>query len=333
MKHLFTRIFLFHLLLIGTVQVTAQNKKSGNPILPGFHADPEVLYSHQTKRYYIYPTSDGFPGWGGSYFKVFSSKNLKTWKEETVILEMGKNVSWANGNAWAPCIEEKKIDGKYKYFFYYSANPTTNKGKQIGVAVADSPTGPFTDLGKPIITSSPTGRGQQIDVDVFTDPVSGKSYLYWGNGYMAGAELNDDMLSIKEETTVVLTPKGGTLQTYAYREAPYVIYRKGIYYFFWSVDDTGSPNYHVVYGTAQSPLGPIEVAKEPIVLIQNPKEEIYGPAHNSILQVPGKDKWDIVYHRINKNHLNDGPGWHREVCIDRMEFNPDGTIKQVIPTP
>ena len=179
MKHLFTKIFLFHLLLIGAVQVTAQNKKSGNPILPGFHADPEVLYSHQTKRYYnIYPTSDGFPGWGGSYFKVFSSKNLKTWKEETVILEMGKNVSWANGNAWAPCIEEKKIDGKYKYFFYYSANPTTNKGKQIGVAVADSPTGPFTDLGKPIITSSPTGRGQQIDVDVFTDPVSGKSYLY-----------------------------------------------------------------------------------------------------------------------------------------------------------
>ena len=62
MKHLFTKIFLFHLLLIGAVQVTAQNKKSGNPILPGFHADPEVLYSHQTKRYYIYPTSDGFPG-------------------------------------------------------------------------------------------------------------------------------------------------------------------------------------------------------------------------------------------------------------------------------
>ena len=53
MKHLFTKIFLFHLLLIGAVQVTAQNKKSGNPILPGFHADPEVLYSHQTKRYYI----------------------------------------------------------------------------------------------------------------------------------------------------------------------------------------------------------------------------------------------------------------------------------------
>ena len=223
---------------------------------------------------------------------------------------------------------------KYKYFFYYSANSVTNKGKQIGVATANSPTGPFTDSGKPIITSSPVGQGQQIDVDVFTDPTSGKSYLYWGNGYMAGAELNNDMLSVKEETSTVMTPKGGTLQTYAFREAPYVFFRKGVYYFLWSVDDTGSPNYHVAYGTGNSPLGPIQVAKEPIILIQSPKDEIYGPAHCSVLQVPDKkDSWFIVYHRINKEYLKHGPGWHREVCIDRLEFNKDGTIKQVIPTP
>ena len=281
MKHLHFKLFLFCLCLIGTIQMTAQNRKSHNPILPSFHADPEILYSQQTKHYYIYPTSDGFPGWGGSYFKVFSSKNLKSWKEEKVILDMNKDVSWANGNAWAPCIEEKKINGKYKYFFYYSANPVTNKGKQIGVATANSPLGPFTDSGKPIITSSPVGRGQQIDVDVFTDPISGKSYLYWGNGYMAGAELNDDMMSVKEETITVMTPKGGTLETYAFREAPYVFFRKGVYYFLWSVDDTGSPNYHVAYGTSDSPLGPIQVAKEPIILIQSPKEEVYGPAHCS----------------------------------------------------
>lgn len=332
MRHFYFKLFLFAVCLAATVQATAQSKKSHNPILPGFHADPEILYSHQTKRYYIYPTTDGFPGWGGSYFKVFSSKNLKSWKEEKVILDMNKDVAWANGNAWAPCIEEKKMDGKYKYFFYYSANPITNKGKQIGVATADHPTGPFRDSGKPIITSSPVGRGQQIDVDVFTDPVSGKSYLYWGNGYMAGAELNDDMMSVKEETITVMTPKGGTLQTHAFREAPYAFFRKGVYYFLWSVDDTGSPNYHVAYGTSTSPLGPIEVAKEPIILIQNPEKEIYGPAHNSILQIPGKDKWYIVYHRINKEYLKIQPGIHREVCIDRMEFNEDGTIKQVIPT-
>ena len=326
MKHLFIRFLLFYLFFIGISPINAQHRKSANPILSGFHADPEILYSRQTKRYYIYPTSDGFPGWGGSYFKVFSSRNLKEWKEERVILDMKKDVSWANGNAWAPCIEEKEIDGKYKYFFYYSANSVTNKGKQIGVATANSPTGPFTDSGKPIITSSP--------VDVFTDPTSGKSYLYWGNGYMAGAELNNDMLSVKEETITVMTPKGGTLQTYAFREAPYVFFRKGVYYFLWSVDDTGSPNYHVVYGTGNSPLGPIQVAKEPIILIQSPKDEIYGPAHCSVLQVPDKkDSWFIVYHRINKEYLKHGPGWHREVCIDRLEFNKDGTIKQVIPTP
>lgn len=306
-----------------------------NPILPGFHADPEILHSKQTGKYYIYSTTDGQPGWGGWYFTVYSSTDLKDWKDEGVMLDLrSTQVSWANGNAWAPCIEEKLIDGKYKYFFYYSGNPVKGGGKQIGVAIADHPTGPFKDLGHPIITESPAGHGQQIDVDVFTDPVSGKPYLYWGNGYMAGAELNSDMVSIKKNTVTVMTPKGGSLKDYAFREAAYVFYRKGLYYFLWSVDDTGSPNYHVAYGTSTSPLGPIKVAKDPIVLIQDAKKEIYGPAHNSVLRVPGTDEWYIVYHRINKNFIEreKGPGWHREVCIDKLEFNEDGTIKRVIPS-
>ena len=325
------------------VPALAKGKKeartSGNPILPEFHADPDVLFSHQTGKFYIYSTTDGAPGWGGYYFTVFSSKDLTNWQHEGVMLDLGtEQVKWANGNAWAPCIEEKRqADGSYKYYFYYSGHDVKRDRKSIGVAVADSPTGPFTDLGRPIVDKTPKGvrGGQQIDVDVFTDPVSGKSYLYWGNGYMAGAELNDDMTSIKEETVTVLTPKGGTLQDYAFREAAYVFYRNGKYYFMWSVDDTGSPNYHVAYGTSDSPLGPISVAKDPVVLIQNPGEEIYGPAHNSVLQVPGRDEWYIVYHRINKHYLYPepkGPGYHRQVCIDKMEFNADGTIKRVTPT-
>ena len=79
MKHSFIRIILFSLFLIGTMQGAAQNKKSGNPILPGFHADPEILYSNKTKKYYIYSTTDGQPGWGGWYFTVFSSTDLKNW--------------------------------------------------------------------------------------------------------------------------------------------------------------------------------------------------------------------------------------------------------------
>ena len=151
---------------------------------------------------------------------------------------------------------------------------------------------------------------------------------------MAGAELNADMVSFKPETVTLLTPKGGSLQDYAFREGAYVFYREGKYYFLWSVDDTGSPNYHVAYGTSDSPLGPITVAKDPIVLIQDAEKEIYGPAHNSVLQLPGRDEWYIVYHRINKNYIDKkmGPGYHREVCIDRMLFNPDGTIAYVRPT-
>ena len=306
-----------------------------NPVLPGFHADPEILYSRQTGKYYIYSTSDGYAHWGGWYLTAYSSTDLKSWTPEGVVLDLrSPQVTWANGNAWAPAIEEKLIDGKYKYFLYYSGNAADNSGKQIGVAIGDSPTGPFKDLGHPLVSQSPTGRGQQIDVDVFTDPASGKSYLYWGNGYMAGAELNDDMVSIKDETLTVMTPQGGTLKTHAYREAPYVFFRHGVYYFLWSVDDTGSPNYHVAYGTSDSPLGPIQVAKSPIVLIQNADKEVYGPAHNAVIRKPCTDEWYIVYHRINKHFLDKdkGPGYHREVCIDRMEFNNDDTIRPVTVT-
>ena len=209
-------------------------KEYGNhkqPILPGFHADPEVMYSHLTKKYYIYSTTDGTPGWGGHDFSVFSSDNLIDWTDEGKMLDVKSDqVKWATGNAWAPAIEEvKQKDGSYKYYFYFSAHNPVSNSKEISVAVADHPVGPFTALDQPIISmkDAPEGvrSGQAIDVDVFTDPKSGKHYIYWGNGFMAGAELNDDMVSLKKETIVNLTPQGGTLETWNFREAPYVFYR------------------------------------------------------------------------------------------------------------
>lgn len=182
--------------LMDNSEVYQPNKN--NPVLKGSYADPEVMYSEKTGKYYIYPTSDGFKGWTGDYFKAFSSKDLKTWKDEGVILDLKKDVSWANKHAWAPCIIEKKDkEGKYKYYYYFTAD------KKIGVAVADHPTGPFKDSGKPLIDKRPDGinRGQNIDPDVFTDPKTGKSYLYWGNYFMAVCELNDDMVSVKPNTT------------------------------------------------------------------------------------------------------------------------------------
>ena len=310
---------------------SVQVEVDANPIIPDFHADPEVLFSQKTGRFYVYPTTDGYDGWGGYTFDVFSSPDLVHFTNEGTILNLksGGNVPWSTGNAWAPCIEEKWINGKWKYFFYFSGQHKSLGKKILGVASAESPIGPFTAKSTPLFTSS--SAGQMIDSDVFTDPVSGQSYLYYGNGRMCYRLLSADMMSVEGEEYNI-TPTGGSLSDYAYREGTYVFYRNGIYYFLWSVDDTGATNYHVAYGTSTSPTGPIKVASSPIVIIQRPNEQIYGTGHNSIVNVPGTDDWYIVYHRINKNYLSNGPGIHREVCVDKLTFAADGKINPVVPT-
>jgi len=300
-------------------------KINNNPVLEGYYADPEILYSNKTKKYYIYPTTDGFNDWSGYYFKTFSSHNLVDWKDEGTILDLKKEVAWGNRNAWAPCIVEKKIKGKYQYFYYFTA------AQKIGVAVSDNPIGPFKDSGKAIVASRPKGitDGQEIDPDVFTDPKTGKSYLYWGNMYMAVAELNSDMISLKEGSTKTIAVNT------TFREGTYVVYRKGKYYFFWSEDDTRSPNYKVRYAIADSPIGPLEIPENNIVIQGKTELGIYATGHNSILQLPNRDEWYIAYHRFSYPtgiKMGKAGGFHREVCIDKLEFNPDGTIKQVDPT-
>ena len=298
-----------------------------NPVVPGYYADPEVLYAEKTKKYYIYPTTDGIPGWGSTQFKAFSSDDMVNWKDEGIILDL-KDVSWAKKNAWAPCIIEKKqADGGYKYYYYFTAE------KQIGVAVSDSPTGPFVDSGKPLIGKElPEGmlRGQNIDPDVFTDPVSGKTYLYWGNYYMAACELNDDMVSVKPNTTRILIDNDRY-----YSEASHVFYRDGYYYFTWSKNDTRSPEYEVRYVRSTSPLGPINPAESRVVICKKPDQGIFATGHNSVVQVPGKDEWYIVYHRFKfPDAITKGwdAGYYREVCTDKLEFDEEGNIIQVVPT-
>jgi hypothetical protein len=296
-----------------------------NPALTGLYADPDIIYSNKTGKYYIYPTSDGFDGWSGIYFKVFSSPDMVNWTDEGKIITLGENVKWADRNAWAPTIAEKKINGQYQYFYYFTA------AQKIGVAVSDNPTGPFTDIGKPLIDTRPNGvtRGQVIDPDVFTDPVSGKSYLYWGNGFAAGAELNDDMVSINSETVKTLKVPG------SFREGSHVLYREGKYYYMWSIDDTRSPDYAVGYAFMSSPLGELTVPENNVILRKDESKGIFGTGHHSTIQIGRKDEWYIIYHRFNyPNGINMGgsAGFNREVCIDKMYFNPDGTIKPVVPT-
>jgi beta-xylosidase/uncharacterized protein YjdB len=277
------------------------------PVLPGLFADPNITVFGGT--YWIYPTTDGFAGWAGTQFHAFSSTDLVHWTDHGVILDLGPDVTWADDRAWAPTITER--NGKYYFYFCAAGN--------IGVAVADSPAGPFTDaLGKPLIAAG-AHPGQMIDPATFTD-ADGTTYLYWGNGHAYVVPLNDDLISFDEAKLNEITPGG-------FNEGTFVVKRAGTYYLSWSQNDTRSPDYQVAYATGTSPTGPF--TPHGLILSKAPELGILGAGHHSIVQAPGTDDWYIAYHRFA---IPDGDGTHRETTIDRLRFGPDGLIEPVTPT-
>lgn len=303
----------------------ADKRVTGNPVLPGQYADPDIGVFGS--KYYLYATTDGFPGWTGTVFHAFSSENLVDWTDEGIILDVakGKDVPWAVGSAWAPAIAKKNGS----YYFYFCAKD--EKGtSQIGVAKAPTPTGPFQAMEQPLMTveicaSHGIEMWQAIDPSVFTEE-DGSSYLLFGNGKAAVVKLNDDMVSCDLAT---LREYKGTKE---FREAITVTKRSGTYHFTWSCDDTGSPDYHVNYGTSDSIYGPIEF--QYTVLEKRPELDILGTGHHCVFQIPGEDEYYIAYHRFLTplGQFTDGNGFHREVCIDRLTFGADGFMEQVKPT-
>ncbi|MCP2330134.1 family 43 glycosylhydrolase [Actinoalloteichus caeruleus] len=278
------------------------------PVLPGYHADPDIAVFGDT--YYLYPTTDGFPGWGSTTFSVFSSKDLVNWTDHGVILDLGTDVPWADRNAWAPTIAER--DGRY--YFYFTA------AQQVGVAVADSPLGPFEDVGAPLVSANPGGVGQAIDPAAFVDE-DGQAYLYWGNGAPFVVPLNEDMVSFDPSSVRRLSGLD------EFREGLFVVRRGDTYHLTYSIDDTRSPDYRVGYATADSPLGPF--TSHGVILSGDPAQGILGTGHNSVLRVPGTDDWYIAYHRFA---VPDGDGTHRETTLDRLTFGADGLAEPVVPT-
>jgi beta-xylosidase len=311
----------------GTViPITAQElavltANTTSPVLPGFYADPNIAIFGD--NYYIYPTTDGVPGWGGNTFYVWKSLDLVSWtRSNEPIITLGGtsgNVPWTTGNAWAPTIIER--DGKY-YFYFSGQNPTFDR-KTIGVAVADSPEGPFTAQPTAfILNSGNLTTGQAIDSAAFKDPTTGKYYLFWGNGTPAlYAELADNMLSLKNGTTRAIT--GLT----DFREGIFLNYRDGLFHLTYSVDDTRSENYRVGYATSTNVNGPWTYRG--IILQKDVSQGILGTGHSSIVNVPDTDDWYICYHRFA---IPGGNGTMREVTVDRVYFDEDGLIKPVIPT-
>jgi beta-xylosidase len=208
-----------------------------------------------------------------------------------------------------------------QFYLYFSGGAASgNTAKHLGVAVAASPTGRFRDaLGAPLVRSGQFSGGQAIDPMVFTDD-DGRSYLYWGQGVARVVPLNANMTSFDSAKVRTITPSG-------YNEAPFVFKRNGIYYFMWSQGDTRSEDYLVAYATGSSPLGPW--TNRGIVLQKRLDAGIRGPGHHSVVRAPGTDTWYVAYHRFA---VPAGNGTNREVAIDRMEFNADGSIRPIVPT-
>ena len=275
------------------------------PAVPGLYADPNLVIFDD--RYYLYPTTDGLAGWSSQSFKVFSSNDLLNWTDHGLILDLPRDTTWATGHAWAPAIIRRGV----RYFLYYTAN------QNIGVAVGTSPTGPFTDSGRPLIRSDEY-PGVAIDPSVFEDE-DGTFYLYWGNTVAHGVPLNEDMVSFDRDRVVSFEPPG-------FREAASVHRRRGTYYLTWSENDTREEDYRVRYATSTGPLGPW--ADHGVLLAKRPDRGILATGHHSIVQLPNADEWLIAYHRFA---IPDGNGYRREVVIDRLLHRADGRLEPVEP--
>ena len=216
----------------------------------------------------------------------------------------------ADIKALAPdCVER---DGKY--YFYFCAN------HDIGVAVSDSPTGPFQDaLGRPLIENAQI-KTFSIDPHVLIDD-DGQAYLYFGNGTPTVYRLNRDMISFNGPPV--------EFELKEFREGTVVFKRAGKYYFMWSIDDARSPDYRLGWGVADSPFGPVvsPAAEEDFIVLRQNGAAV-ATAHHGVVNVPGTDRWYVAYHR---HAVPGGSGYKREVCLVRMEFNADGSIKPMDP--
>jgi len=300
--------------LVAVGQEVASAPRSGNPILPGWYADPEAHVF--AGEYWIFPTTSA-PYDDQTSMDAFSSPDLVTWTKHERILNL-KDVSWGRRALWAPSVVEK--DGWYYLFFSANDIQSDDETGGIGVARSRSPAGPFEDyLGRPLIDRFYNGA-QPIDPFVFRD-ADGTWYMTYGGWRHCNiARLNDDFtdfVPFEDGTTFrEITPDG-------YVEGSFMLLRDGRYYFMWSEGGWTGPDYAVAYAVADSPTGPFERVGR--ILQQDPTVAT-GAGHHSVLHAPGSDRWYIVYHR---RPLRETDRNHRVVCIDELHFAPDGGIEPV----
>ena len=273
-----------------------------------YTADPAALVYNDT--FYIYTGQDtgegkwyNMPNW-----TVFSSKDLKTWDEYPTPLKVD-DFKWAKDNsAWASQV----IERNGKFYWYVSTEHASVHGKAIGVAVSDSPTGPFVDArGSAIVTNDMTTQWTDISWDDIDPTVwiddDGQAYLFWGNTQCYFAKLKDNMIELDSDIMPVTLPN--------FTEAPW-IHKRGDWYYLSYAE--GWPE-KTAYAMSKSIDGPWEYKG-----ILNELSGNCNTNHQGIVEF--KDQWYFVYHN---GGLFSGGSFLRSVCMDYLYYNEDGSIKRI----
>lgn len=292
---------------------------AANPIITSIYtADPAPLVVGNTM--YIYAGRDEAATGNNNFqmreWHVLSSTDAANWTHHGARANIG-TFPWAGADAWASEVEQRNG----RYYWYTSVNGNGPGWMNIGVAVADSPLGPFTDAkGGPLISdSTPNSSGLNIDPTVFVDD-DGQAYLYWG-GYWGprAVRLAANMI---DTVGSVVTPQGLT----DFWEAPWMFKRNGLYYMMYAANDTNgcvtSSSYACQrYATATNPMGPWTHRGVLLGQVSSTTN------HAGVVEFNGQ--WYMVYHNAN---APGGGNFRRSVAVDRMYFNADGTIQPVTQT-
>ncbi|MFW6267557.1 MAG: glycoside hydrolase family 43 protein [Marinilabiliaceae bacterium] len=303
---------ILSLILIGVLGLTGIEAQ--NPIIQTkFTADPAPLVHDGTLYLYTTHDEDESTWFTMNDWLLYSTDDMVNWTDHGAVLSYS-DFSWGKINAWAPqCIER---NGKFYMYVPLTAKDDENA---IGVAVADSPYGPFKDpLGEPLVQS---GEGD-IDPSVFIDD-DGQAYLYWGNPKLYYVKLNEDMISY--EGDIVTVPN--TVESFGkreddperpttYEEGPWLYERDDLYYLLFA----GGPlPEHIGYSTSESPTGPWEYQG-----VLMPSEGGAFTNHPAIIDY--KENTYFFYHNAA---LPGGSGFNRSVCVQKAAFNDDGTMQQM----
>ena len=299
--------------------------KAQNPFVQTwFTSDPAPMVHDGTMYIYTGHDEDRADFFWMQEWRVYSTRDMVNWTDHGSPLAL-ESFSWADDRAWASqCIER---DGKF--YWYICAHSRLSKGMAIGVAVGDSPTGPFRDaIGKPLFEN---GSWDHIDPTVFIDD-DGQAWLYWGNPRVYYLKLNRDMISYEGELGMLpmteeafgspAMDKREKDRKYkdSYVEGPWITKRKGVYQLLYAAG--GVPE-HISYSTAPSPTGPWTYAGEIMPLSDT------GSFTNHCGVADYKGHSYFFYHT---GKLPGGGGFGRSVAVEEFNYNADGSFPTILPT-